>query len=339
MTDRNVPVAMIFFARPEQFKVVFECVRKARPSKLFLIQDGPRNEKDAEKIAQCRRIAEDVDWECEVYRNYSEVNLGCGKRIYTGLKWAFEYVDRLVILEDDCVPSDSFFPFCGELLERYKDDGRICMISGMNHLGEYNEVQSDYFFSYCGSIAGWATWKRCWDLVDFDMEYLNDPDVQRSLKLIAKYGPVEFRKRAAEWKTKLESVRSGKKQSSWSYQYGLTTILNSQLIIVPRVNMMGNIGAAENAANSPDDERYVPKAVRKIYHLPRGEVQFPLKHPRFVSIDYIHSLKVKHMIAPTGLRRAARDVELLWLKLRYGGIRETFGAVGRRLKRLAGKGK
>lgn len=339
MTEKNVPVAMIFFARPEQFKVVFECVRKAQPSKLFLIQDGPRNEKDIEKIEQCRRIAENIDWECEVYRNYSEVNLGCGKRIYSGLNWAFEHVDRLVILEDDCVPSDSFFPFCEELLERYKNDGRICMISGMNHLEECKEIHSDYFFSYSGSIAGWATWKRCWDAVDFDMEYLEDSDVQRSLKLIAKHGPVEFRKRAAKWKTKLASIRSGRKQSSWSYQFRLTTVLNSQMVIVPRVNMMGNIGAVENAANTPDNEMYVSKTVRKIYHLYRGEVQFPLKHPKFVSVDYEHSQKVTNMMAPSGMRRIARNFEVLWLRLRYGGLKETICAVKRRLKRLIEKGK
>ena len=123
----NVPVLMVFFNRSEPLKQVFEAVRKAKPTKLFLAQDGARegNKKDIQNVQECREVVRNIDWDCEVYTNFSEVNLGCGGRMSSAISWAFEYVDRLMILEDDCVPCQDFFPFCEELLERYKDDVRV----------------------------------------------------------------------------------------------------------------------------------------------------------------------------------------------------------------------
>ena len=156
------PVALIFFNRPDTLEKVFEKVRKVRPEKLFLIQDGPRNEKDFEKIAECRTIVENVDWECEVIKDYSNVNLGCGVRPQSGITNALKQVDRLIILEDDCVPEESFFEYCDEMLEKYKDDERICYISGLNHFESWDCGDNDYFFAKTGAIAAWATWRRSW---------------------------------------------------------------------------------------------------------------------------------------------------------------------------------
>ena len=122
-------VAIIFFNRPNTLKRVFEAVCKAKPKNLFLVQDGSRGEEDEEKIKKCREIVEKIDWDCNVYKNYSDVNLGCGKRPQTGISWVFEHVERAIILEDDCVPQNSFFHFCDELLEKYADDKRVLMIS------------------------------------------------------------------------------------------------------------------------------------------------------------------------------------------------------------------
>ena len=118
----DIPVALIFFNRPDTFEKVFNCIREQKPSILFLIQDGPRMNKpsDEENVAKCRQIAEGVDWDCTVYKDYSNSNLGCGKRVFSGLSNAFKIVDRLVIIEDDILISDTFLPFCQELLEKYK---------------------------------------------------------------------------------------------------------------------------------------------------------------------------------------------------------------------------
>ena len=116
----DVPVAIVFFNRPDTLKRVFEAVRAAKPERLFLIQDGARkgNQKDLENIEKCRSVVENIDWECEVSRDYSEENLGCGKRIFSGITKAFESVDRLIIIEDDIVVSPDFFRFCAENLKK-----------------------------------------------------------------------------------------------------------------------------------------------------------------------------------------------------------------------------
>ena len=123
----DVAVLMLFFNRPDHFQQVFDEVRKARPSKLFLYQDGPRGERDMPGIEACRQIASDenIDWECEVHRAYQEKNQGCDPSEYLSQKWAFSIVDKCIVLEDDDVPSQSFFPFCKEMLDRYEHDDRI----------------------------------------------------------------------------------------------------------------------------------------------------------------------------------------------------------------------
>jgi hypothetical protein len=142
MNTNNIGVALIFFNRPLPLRTVFDELKKSKPKILFLIQDGARenNLLDIENISKCRKIVEEVDWEFEVYKNYSEMNLSCDNRIFTGLTWAFTFVDKLVVLEDDCVPSLSFLPFCEELLILYENDKRIHMISGTNYIDNFRDV-------------------------------------------------------------------------------------------------------------------------------------------------------------------------------------------------------
>ena len=149
----DVPVMILFFTRQDTLKKVFDSVKEAKPQKIFLFQDGPRNEKDMEKILECRKVVEDIDWDCEVYRNYSDKNLGCDKSQVAAFKWAFGIVDRLIFLEDDCVPAQSFYPFCQCLLEKYQYDQRAHMICGMNHVGDYSdEINEDYLFAKTPTI-------------------------------------------------------------------------------------------------------------------------------------------------------------------------------------------
>ena len=178
------PVALIFFNRPETFQKVFDEVKKVKPSKLFLIKDGPRNEntEDIGKIAKCMEIVDKIDWKCEVRKNYSAENLGCGRRPYTGIDWVFSQVDHAIILEDDCVPSESFFYFCSEMLERYSLDERIFLITGCNLELETKNCNESYFFGYSGTNWGWASWRRCWENMDYNMEFTND---QSTVKLLA----------------------------------------------------------------------------------------------------------------------------------------------------------
>ena len=293
----DVPVALCFFNRPEQLTQVFTCIKMAKPTQLFLIQDGARDNRieDVENINKCRAIVSDIDWDCDVKRNYSEENLGCGMRIYSGITWAFTYVDRLIILEDDCVPSRSFFPFCEVILEKYKMDQRMGMISGMNHLEVYDKIPYDYFFATQGSIAGWATWKRMWDYIDYQLGFLENDNTIRLLdNYFDKNKQLSNPIRRGQQLRRI--IRDGGKLSSWSYSFGIEVLLQSTLIIVPKYNLMSNIGIAQESAHSPTSLKYLPKRKRKLYNLKLFDFTFPLKHPEHVieDIEY-NGLVIKFM--------------------------------------------
>lgn len=319
----DIPVALIFFNRPEQFAKVFETVKEAAPSKLFLIQDGARenNANDLENIKKCREVLKGIDWECEINEDFSEENLGCGKRIYTGLSKCFQKVDRLIILEDDCLPSQSFFPFCAELLEKYIDDERVGMITGMNHLNQYDAISSDYFFTRVGSIAGWATWKRSWELTSFDLsEIIEDKDAMRMLKMHQEYAHeknIIYNNVLA----KKEILDNGGKLTSWSTQFGAGQILNSKLIIAPKVNLMSNIGLTAESANSVSDIKFVPRGLRPLYQLKLYEMEFPLKHPKYVFNDIEYCHKVDRLMRPNKLISKYRKAESIFLRIIYGDFK------------------
>ena len=331
----DIPVALIFFNRPAQFEKVFAEVKKARPSKLFLIQDGPRanNAKDVENVEKCRGIIEKIDWECEVVKDFSEENLGCGKRVFSGLSKCFEQVDRLIILEDDCVPSQSFFPFCQELLERYKHDERVGMITGMNHLNEFMAIEGDYLFSAVGSIAGWATWRRAWQDVKFDLgEIAENTNTMRLLHNYEKYAPHRnsvHRNVVNKWNL----IKSGQRLSSWSTQFGVTQILNSRLIIAPTVNLMTNIGLTEESANSVGNIKLIPRGLRPLYQLKLYEMEFPLKHPQYVMNDVEYCKAVDKLMRPNKFVSILRKMESIFLRLIYGDFKSLTNGLKQRLKK------
>lgn len=308
----DVPVAMIFFARPEQFRQVFDAVREARPSRLFLIQDGAREGRpdDMENIEKCRQIAENIDWECEVHRNYSDINLGCGGRVSSGITWAFEHVDRLIILEDDTVPNSSWFRFCRDIFERYKDDLRIGMITGVNHLGQYEGAGDSYIYATCGSIAGWATWKRAWDSYDYNVPYAKS-DYYLSVIRKVIYPDYIAKNAIPELKRLASYASSGEKRKSWSGPWGFNIYLNHQLIVVPNKNLITNIGLAPGATNGGTSVNIMPKKLQSIFNAPRHEMDFPLKHPKYVIEDRIYNDKLLAVMngGKNPFRRFARKIE------------------------------
>lgn len=311
----DVPVAMIFFSRPDQFKRIFDTVKIARPSKLFLIMDGPREnrEDDIKNTEICKKIAEDIDWECEIHRNYSDINLGCGKRISTGLSWAFEYVDRLIIFEDDTLPSQSWFKFAANILEYYKNDERIGMITGVNHLGKYEaDGISSYFFTTCGSIAGWATWKRVWDCIDYDVTYAENEYYCELIK--RNYYPKWKANRFIKLLKKTREIAVlNKKRNSWSGPYGFMAMLQSRLIIVPTVNMIKNIGVGTGATNGGTHMAILPKKLQSIFEAPTYEIEGKIIHPQYVIEDRIYNDKLQEIMngGNNPLKRLLRKIETL----------------------------
>lgn len=283
----DVPVLLIFFNRPETFAKVFEQVKRARPAKLFLYQDGARKDrpKDVEQVARCRAIAEDIDWECEVHRLYQEENKGCDPSEFIAIKWAFSFVDACVVLEDDDVPAQSFFPFCKELLEKYRDDERINMICGMNICGVSENVTSDYLFSRCSSIWGWASWKRVIDGWDGSYSFLDDKESMALLKDNLNHSyHVSF--------DSLYSYATEHRKTNREHYESILACdrnLNGRLNIVPRCNMISNIGVQAESTHNVGDIRLLPKRIQQVFNMKTYEISGPLKHPKYVLENYAHA--------------------------------------------------
>jgi hypothetical protein len=269
----KTPVAFIIFNRPDTTKRVFEAIRQAKPPKLLVIADGPRANRpgEAEKCAAARAIIDGVDWECEVLTNYSDTNLGCGKRPATGITWVFEQVEEAIILEDDCLPDPSFFPFCEELLERYRDDTRVAIISGNNLLGNRTSPYS-YYFSKYPYIWGWATWKRAWRYYDLETSLWTEIKNGSWLENI-----LPSKKSVKYWEKIFQNTYDGKAET-WDYQWTFACLINNFLSITPNVNLISNIGFGESATHTKNSDD-------KLSNLSVEEVNFPLVHPPFMIND------------------------------------------------------
>jgi hypothetical protein len=270
----GTPVAFIIFKRHATTQKVFERIRQVRPPKLFVIADGARQDRHGEEqeCLKTRSIIDQVDWDCEVLKNYSDVNLGCAARVSSGLDWLFEHVERAIILEDDCLPDLSFFRFCEELLERYKYDTRIFSISGQNvQLGQRRGDYS-YYFSHYQHCWGWATWKRAWQYFDFDLanwEYIKNSDFLESILK----DPVAVRR----WKKEIDDTLSGK-INTWDTRWMLSCWLQSSLCILSNTNLISNIGFGNSSTNTNyQDSLYANMRVEP--------VDFPMRHPPFMVRD------------------------------------------------------
>lgn len=290
----DIPVLLIFMARPRLFSKVFEKVRLARPSKLFLYQDGPRDKKENDhySIQECRKIASNIDWDCEVFKFFQDKNVGCDPSEFIAQKWMFDHVDYGIILEDDDVPALSFFGFCKELLEKYYHDTRINYISGMNHLGDYCPTDSSYFFSTIGSIWGWATWKRSINLWDEKLTFLSDQDTLSLLK--CNLGSRYFKHKLNQW-----SYHKNTGVEYYESIHSASFYLNSQLTIIPKKNLITNIGISSDSTHSHDSLKKVPYRNRRFFYMKADEINLPLKHPNYILKDIHYDSIVKRKLGTT----------------------------------------
>ena len=266
----KTPVVFLIFNRPATAVRVFEAIRNARPPQLLVVADGPRPNRagEADRVREVRDIVSRVDWECEVLTNYSEVNLGCRQRVSSGLNWAFGLVEEAIILEDDCVPHPTFFRFCEELLEKYRDDRRIMHISG-DHFPFVPADQSEtsYYFSRYAHVWGWATWRRAWQYYDASTDVWHG--ARDRAVFVHEFERPEER---SFWLRTWSTVFSGG-IDSWDYQWTFTCIMQHGLAIMPNVNLVSNIGFGADATHLGQQD---PLAAS----LPTEDMRFPLKHPR-----------------------------------------------------------
>lgn len=241
VTKIESPVLLIAFNRPETTQKVFNAIRIAKPKKLYFAVDAPRVQfpEDQNNVEQVKDIINQVDWDCEVFTRFAQTNQGCGPGPYNAITWAFENEEKLIILEDDCVPAKSFFNYCYELLEKYKNDERIWMISGNNYNEEAVTTQHSYFFSKYGHSWGWATWKRCWMEMDMNMNKLSIV-MQQDLLKSGFYSKKEYLFFLKIFLNVFndETIR----HHVWDYQFNFTIRINNGLSIVPKRNLVTNIG-------------------------------------------------------------------------------------------------
>lgn len=310
----DVAVLLVFFTRPEQFKQVFEQVKKARPSKLFLYQDGPRDGRpdDVVKIQECRAIAESIDWECEVHKFYQEKNQGCDPSGFIAHTWAFSNVDKCIVLEDDVVPSVSFFSFCKELLDKYENDQRISIISGLN-IEECSEVPYDYFFSSCTSIWGWASWKRVVEKWDPGYSVLEDPFNAKQIEDVVK--------QKGHMKNFMSMATAHAKSGKAHFEsiMLLNQYLNSGLTIVPTKNMINNVGVTSDSTHFSGSIESLPKGYRRVFTMKRYDIVGQIKHPPYV-IEYVPYKSNSYRIKAWGhpIVKIYRMVETIFYRIAKG---------------------
>lgn len=305
----QTPVLLISFNRPETTLRVFERIREVRPQKLYLAFDGPRPDKkgETEKCIECRKIVNMVDWDCELHTMLRDVNVGCGYGPSEAISWAFETTDRLIVLEDDCFPSKSFFSYCDELLEKYENDMRIWIIGGLSIYPNSKYFgQSDYLFSHHAHTWGWATWKSRWK--EFDMYVRDVPE------FIASGGSAnvfDYKPFINWFNKKLKSIHKNideEVKHSWDTQWDYARAKNGGLGVVPRINLIQNTGA-DNGTHSSlgGDATFVPTE----------EFANNLRHPNFVlrnkEYDDFH---YRHYLCPSKTRLLYGAITN-WDKLQY----------------------
>jgi hypothetical protein len=273
----NAPVLFLVFNRPETTRQVFETIRQARPLRLYIAADGPRDDKPGEQVVceKVRGIAMAVDWPCDVKTLFREKNLGCGAAVSGAIDWFFEHELEGIILEDDCLPDQSFFRFCEEVLERYRTEPSVMMISGGFYLGEQYEVVSSYFFSKHVDIWGWASWRRAWQYNDPKMTLWPNLSNSDWLMRIGN-GHGDF----GEFWTEMFDMVYGGRLDTWDYQWVFSCWVQNGLSIVPSRNLVKNIGFGDDAAHTKSNGG-------RLSTQPLETMSFPLKHPDAVKRDHV----------------------------------------------------
>ena len=329
----DIAVLLLFFTRSDTFRQVFDAVRQARPSKLLLYQDGPRDEGDMAGIEACREIVSDahIDWECEVHRQYLDHNQGCDPSGFLSHQWAFSIADKVIILEDDVVPSQSFFPFCKEMLDRYEHDERISMIAGFNIDEVTADCSDSYFFTSAFSIWGWASWRRVAERWDPTYGFIRDQKAMEKLERVAKERNLRkdmlqmFRDHSQSGKAYFETI------------YWSDMLLNNCLAIMPQQNQINNIGLMADSTHFSAELKTTPHRIRRMFTMQRHELSFPLKHPQGVTENRAY---LKRLYRANAWNhpwiKVQNSIEELLLNLRYGNFAHIAQSITRRIRKWTG---
>lgn len=272
----NTPILLLIFKRKESTLLVLDEIRKAKPKYLFIGADGPRanNKDDAIKCALTRNaVLKAIDWDCEVKTLFRDENLGCGFAPAEAITWFFRQVEYGIILEDDILASESFFPFCEELLIKYRFDEKVMSIAGTNFLSQhYKSSESYYFTNYAGGW-GWASWRRAWDYYDYNIKEWGKEEIKEKIK--SKFSKEGY----AFWEEAFNLVYDKNLDHIWDYQWAFSKMVKDGIGIIPASNLTKNIGIGIDATHTFDASEDILKSNIN------QQIQFPLIHPNDVTIN------------------------------------------------------
>ena len=299
----ETPVAFLIFNRPDTTARVFAEIARVKPKKLLVVADGPRPDRsgEAEKCAEVRAIIDQVDWDCEVLKNYSDINIGCKYRVSSGLNWVFDQCQEAIIIEDDCLPHPTFFQFCTELLDKYRYDERIMVISGDNFQFGRKRGNYSYYFSRYAHIWGWASWRRAWSHNDIELEKWTDLRQTDWLNNI-----LNDTEAVTYWRETFDNSAADK-IDSWGIPWMFSCWASNGLTVLPNTNLVSNIGFGKNAVHTHTD--LYGTANMKV-----ETMQFPLKHPIRVLPDRdadrftFNQIFAKEVYRPALWRRMVKNV-------------------------------
>lgn len=303
----DVAVKTDIWIRTDLQREQFEVIKKARPSILFLISDGGRNDEEWKAIRQNRKMYdEEIDWNCTVYRQYENANQGMYAMEKKERELIWSHVDSCIFMEDDIIPSVSFFRFCAEMLEKYKDDPRIFAICGTNYTGVNERCSSDYFFSRYGAVWGTATWKRSY--LQYHTSFVGDA---YTMSLLRK----ETRHHRCHWKQIAGIAKEGTYDGHVpgdEFYMNLAGYGYHQLLIVPKYNLTSNKGCNTSAAHGDRLDR-LPRGIRQVFNSKTYELNFPLKKPEYMIPDVFYEKKRNRILA--------LDHPIVWL---YRKVERSF---------------
>lgn len=284
----DVPVGIFFFNRPDLLHKVLEKLQEIKPVKLYLLGDGPRegNQVDTDSSIACHQVIDElVTWDCQVHKRYSEKNLGVFNNIAGGAKWVFQQEKMAIFIEDDNFPETTFFTYCQDLLIKYESEERILWICGNNFLIDYDTPNNEsYIFTQHLHPCGWASWSAKF-LKYYDSEMAAWSDKNRRQKILKKikYIPNKSRFHNAFTEERNHFLK-GERFVSWDFHMYLSILNNNLIGIVPKNNLIRNIGVDERATHGSASlnegvAKYVPQLLKPLI--------FPLVHPEKVEVNHL----------------------------------------------------
>ncbi len=302
----STPILLLIFNRPTAVEKVIQNLRAIKPKKIYVGADGPRHDKpdDRTKCTQTRDALKNIDWPCEIVTLFRVQNMGCRNAVHEAINWFFEHEESGIILEDDCVPDSSFFYFSAELLEKYKDNQRVMHIAGDNPIEHITRsMTASYTYTTMPLVWGWATWRTSWRHMNISLDGLENFNFSKLGldSLSQKYLVEKF------WVTQKQE------NDSWAYAWYFSILQNNGICILPKVNLVRNIGFNEESTHTTTSN--------KVRELKSKKISFPLIHPKEVKINHTLEQQLFHTAQKSKLGLLGRFWLPAWFRNRLRAIK------------------